>query len=53
MIVLTEVETCMLRIALREKADRSPLTMRNEPPGKSDYRNLANRLNPFVRARIS
>ena len=50
---LTEVETCMLRIALRRMAENSPLTMRDEPPGKSDYYNLASRLDVIHCAEIS
>lgn len=49
---LTEVQTCMLRIALREKAENSPHTTPDEPPGKRDYYRLAELLDPFISARI-
>lgn len=52
-IKLTEVQTCMLRIALREKAENTPYRAPDEPPGKKDYYRLAELLDPFISARIN
>ena len=49
---LTEVQTCMLRIAVRHMAENTPHRSHDEPPGKRDYYRLAELLDPFIAARI-
>ena len=39
--ILTEVETCMIRIALRHMADHTPDRPRDEGLGKRDYHRIA------------
>lgn len=52
--IFTEVETCMLRIALRHMAEHTPRrTCLDDPVGSQDYRRLADRLARFRRVEIS
>lgn len=52
--ILSEVETCMLRIALRRMAEQTPRRVcLDDPVGAQDYHRLAGRLARFRRAEIS
>ena len=52
--ILTEVETCMLRIALRYMAEHTPRRIcLDGPVGSQDYRRLAESLARFRRVEIS
>ncbi len=51
--ILTEVETCMIRIALRHMADHTPDRPRDEGLGKRDYHRLARSLDRFCRMEIT
>ena len=52
-IILTEVQTCVLRMALRRFAETLPDTSPNDPQfGRRDCYALADKLDPFVRMRV-